>query len=300
MKHKRVVWTTIMLPFVLNGCAIRPLPEDYSGVNTYEIVRRVRCEMRDAVRGFVIDSVRKENSGLADRLKDDKTYRTTDPKLFDVATQAGLAAYYPTVIGYRFTFNIMEKNNATVGAGFSDALTRGAVTLGISGTNQRWRGNERSFRVIDTFEKLAMTIDNKYCNMASRQADYAYPITGRLRLNEMVGTFLDLNQSVNLGNVDPQQQGATLTDTVQFKTVLGGVFNPSVGVTPLGNDFEIVSAGVNIDAAREDQHTVTIVLTLPPDAALGGLSIAEKRIEQEIDAAEERQTSDVLESLGVD
>jgi hypothetical protein len=289
-----------MLPFVLNGCAIKPLPEDYAGVNTYEIVRRVRCEMRDAIRGYVIASVREKNPELADRLKDDHTYRTTDPKLFDTDTQAGLAAYSPTVIGYRFTFNILEKNNATVGAGFSDALTRGAVTLGISGTNQRWRGNERSFRVVDTFERLTMTIDNRYCNMTSRHADYAYPIAGGLRLDEMVGTFLDLNQSVNLGNVDPQQQGATLTDTIQFKTVIAGVFNPSVGVKPLGDNFEIVSAGVNIDAAREDTHSVTIVLTLPPDAALGGLSIAERRIEQEIDAAEDRQTSDVLQSLGVD
>src|ERR1700681_1495348 len=34
----------------LAGCAIHPLPEDVTGVDTYHIVRQIRCETREALK----------------------------------------------------------------------------------------------------------------------------------------------------------------------------------------------------------------------------------------------------------
>ena len=47
-------------PFVALGlcglaaCAIHPVPEDVTGVSTYQIVRQIRCEARDVVKKTVI------------------------------------------------------------------------------------------------------------------------------------------------------------------------------------------------------------------------------------------------------
>ena len=36
----------IALSFLGAGCAIHPLPQDVTGVDTYHIVRQIRCEAR--------------------------------------------------------------------------------------------------------------------------------------------------------------------------------------------------------------------------------------------------------------
>jgi hypothetical protein len=39
---------------LFSGCAIHPLPEDVAGVDTYYIVRQIRCETSEILRQFVI------------------------------------------------------------------------------------------------------------------------------------------------------------------------------------------------------------------------------------------------------
>ncbi len=34
---------------LLAGCAIRPLPEQVTGITTFNIVKQIRCETREAV-----------------------------------------------------------------------------------------------------------------------------------------------------------------------------------------------------------------------------------------------------------
>jgi hypothetical protein len=42
----------------LSACAIHPLPEDFSGVTTDQIVRQIRCETRQAAKDLVLDEIR--------------------------------------------------------------------------------------------------------------------------------------------------------------------------------------------------------------------------------------------------
>jgi hypothetical protein len=43
---------------LLSGCSIHPLPEDFAGVDTYHIVRQIRCETRESVKSAIIVFVR--------------------------------------------------------------------------------------------------------------------------------------------------------------------------------------------------------------------------------------------------
>ena len=57
MKLNRSLFT---IPFVaiLSSCAIHPLPEDVTGVTTYDIVRQIRCETREAAKQLVLEKIR--------------------------------------------------------------------------------------------------------------------------------------------------------------------------------------------------------------------------------------------------
>jgi len=47
-------FAAVVLPFIVSGCSIHPLPEDVTGVSTYHIVRQIRCEARDTISKVVI------------------------------------------------------------------------------------------------------------------------------------------------------------------------------------------------------------------------------------------------------
>jgi len=269
------------------------MPENFAKVRSYEIVRRVRCEMRDSIRAFVIKKVSDTDPQLAERLHDDTFYRGYDPRRFDPETRAGLDTYMKTLIGYSFSFDITEANNAGATADFKGTSI---FRLGIGAGSERKRNNTETFRVIDTFENLTRKIDNEYCNMGRQKPNYAYPITGHLDLVHIVKTYLDLNQSGNLGGPEDTPTVPTLTETLEFTTVLTAKFNPGIETGGTAN-FELVQAGITSDVSRQDIHKVTIVLTLPPEGT-HGLTIAEQRIDQEIrDAQDRNDTRSLTEKL---
>jgi hypothetical protein len=54
--------------FAVAGCAIRPLPEDVSGVRTYLIVRQIRCETRRAIIDTALDWLTSEQNQIEGRV----------------------------------------------------------------------------------------------------------------------------------------------------------------------------------------------------------------------------------------
>src|SRR5438552_495057 len=54
----------IALSFFGAGCAIHPLPEQVTGVDTPHIVRQIRCETREAVKSTLLDFLAFIGSGL--------------------------------------------------------------------------------------------------------------------------------------------------------------------------------------------------------------------------------------------
>src|SRR3954447_12146948 len=56
---------------LVSGCAIHPVPEDFAGVNTYHIVRQIRCEARQALIDIIkdkLDDLARSGSPVAQRL----------------------------------------------------------------------------------------------------------------------------------------------------------------------------------------------------------------------------------------
>src|SRR5436305_8779124 len=58
------------LSFFIGGCAIHPVPEDVTGVDTYHIVRQIRCETREAAKEFLLKELRRLAADHEDQLGD--------------------------------------------------------------------------------------------------------------------------------------------------------------------------------------------------------------------------------------
>ena len=51
---------SICVLLLVSSCAIHPVPEDVTGVDTYHIVRQIRCETRKAVIDFLMRQLRRQ------------------------------------------------------------------------------------------------------------------------------------------------------------------------------------------------------------------------------------------------
>jgi hypothetical protein len=123
--------------------------------------------------------------------------------------------------------------------------------------------------------------DDKFC--ATQDVDtgnFIYPITGSLNLEEMVGTFLDLNQSGNLTAKDDSPPATS--DNIQFITKLTGTLHPSIEISPVRRTIEIAKAGITATGIRQDKHSVIIVLTLPAASpSKKGFAVSQREIAAE-------------------
>ncbi|SDJ99814.1 hypothetical protein SAMN05216338_10792 [Bradyrhizobium sp. Rc2d] len=250
------------------GCAIKPLPQDVTGNDTYRIVEKIRCETRDAIRSFILGELDKQDRSLADALRNGtltfaelNRYRQ---KLSPEA-QTDFDKYDQAAIAYDFTFDITEKNNVSAGADFLRTFSRGPLTLGVAGSNERQRQNTRNFRVTDSFEELVTKVSDGYCTDRELAPNYVYPITGSIGMVELVGTFLDLNQSGNLAGPKDAPNVPQVADTIAFTTTFTASTSPKLVLTPLAKGFEFTGVSLSADASRSDIHKVIIALSLPPE-----------------------------------
>jgi hypothetical protein len=247
------------------GCAIHPLPEDVSGYNTYQIVSKIRCEAREAVRKIAVEYIRRRNPHIAAGLENRTIrYKNFDRNLVDLRTQVGLERYDRGAIAYDFTFDITEKNNVTANADLTRFLSRGPLNIGLSAGNERERQNSRNFRIVDTFEGLINLDSDDYCRYYEERANFTYPITGAIGLSETIATFVSLNDAGNLAGQEGSNIPA-LSDTIEFTTKISGGVNPIITLSPLGRQLQLVKAAFDANVSREDIHKVVVAVTLPPD-----------------------------------
>ncbi|NOJ46043.1 hypothetical protein [Bradyrhizobium archetypum] len=303
------------LVFALTGgCSIRPLPQDVAGAkyDTWDIVRRIRCEMREAIITYIdralvarnlghIPPFGQRRPGLFKEMYDQRDKLGPDMKKV-------IERYDGALITYDFTFDITENNNLLATANVGKAITRGTFGISLTGENNRERHNTRTFRISDNFIKLVVEKDEQdFCvkwdirKQDVYAANYIYPITGNLNLAEMTGTFLDLNQSGNLTGKD--NTPPALSDNIQFVTRFSGSINPAFEISPLGSNFEVARAGITATGIREDKHSVIIVLTLPPEntskavARNSQIEIAEEHIARQRVIKQNSDLGDIAREL---
>src|SRR5215470_8480165 len=143
----------------LLGCSMHPLPEDVSRKNTYDIVKKIRCEAAEGLRA----------------------YAANDPIVVN------------TFIGYDFDFDITENNSlGTNGARGIVSLEQKLLSpsasfkLDVKPYAEASRETHRTFRIIESL-KVLKRLDEQQCSPT--QANWAFPITGAIGINEVVETY---------------------------------------------------------------------------------------------------------------
>ncbi|WP_434118754.1 hypothetical protein [Sinorhizobium meliloti] len=251
----------------VSSCATRPLPEDVTRLNTYAIVTKIRCEARDAVFAELLEYLRNSNHNVSPHIiseieKKPSIIAQFDRRRLPASIREKVDLYANAAIVYDFNFDMSQHSTNSLGATLNDTWSSGLFNLGISGTNERTRRNQRQFRVEDTFYKLFTNPPS--CEPYSkngtfeRKRNYAYPITGYIGIQEIVDTFWRLNEDHILGNVDSDQPKVNkLADEIEFTTMNKFSTTPSTELDP-ANHLKIVVVNAESTHWRQDVHTVTI------------------------------------------
>jgi hypothetical protein len=260
------------------GCSIHPLQQDVTGVPTPDLVQYIRCETRLAIQDKAIALLRDEihpNPMLGElaALRGKRWPPDVRARL-NAYERAIYDRYIQTGVAFDFSFDITEDN---AGSGFADPIklfTNGTAGVGLSAGGDFKRENLRHFVVSETAldllqnEKIACGPNYDY-----RASNYAYPISGKIGIDELVSTFFDLNEIKNLA---PDKGTSTVfADTLTFTTTLTASVTPHVIVAPVGNRWGLASpADVVASGSRVDTHKLIIGLSLDDAKGTAGRPVA--------------------------
>jgi hypothetical protein len=287
---------------LLAGCAIHPVPENVTGVTTYEIARQIRCETREAAKDRVLTELRTLAMGSPYQAGDPKAQQllarydgnrddisTFRPDLFSGPDYALVRAYftmiYSTAIAYSFDLTMDEQNNLGTILDWLGPWSP-KFTLNVTGDANRERSNERVFTLTDTLGGLLVNLSTPqygvpYCGDAQIVGpNYIYPIAGQIGVAPMLRTFFELNSFTSLASTDGSsksgsvaQTAPTLTDKLIFTTTIDLSANPKLTFTPVGRDFQFMDASLTGLAKRIDTHKVYVALALEPSGVASAASL---------------------------
>jgi hypothetical protein len=274
---------------LLSGCAIHPVPEDVTGVDTSDIVRQIRCETREAAVQFLIRELGNLAAGgetqppnpIAQKIvaayeADHESISTFRPSMFAGPEYLQVRNFYNVIyttgVAYNFDLTMSEDNNLTANANFLGPWNGAAFTLGLMGDANRQRANERTFTVTDTIGMLVTNLNAvpirgvRFCDGQIKGPNYVYPIAGHIGVDKMVKTFFELAYFASLA---PTEKGAppTMADKLTFTTIVDLSLMPKVVFAPVKSGFQPTDATLNGLARRSDVHKVSVGLALDPKSA---------------------------------
>ena len=285
----------VSIAFILWGCSIHPLPNDVTGgVTTAQIVQRIRCETRKTATEALVEWLKLLGTDLpgdpgvplARKLAERYTEHPNAIHEFSADLFKGpdyeqirnvIEVFYAVGIAYNFELTMTEENNLSAGAAnFQQARIDTLFRLGVGGSFARKRTNDRTFTVTDTFDYLLRTFSSERrkdghwdCDGFVVEANYVYPIVGKIGIDRIVYDYLDLTVFGKLaGPKDKPTAPATMADKLTFTTTLSASATPKITFTPIGTSFQLIDAGITGDVSRTDQHEVTVGLALPPSATV--------------------------------
>jgi hypothetical protein len=263
------------LAALLAGCAIHPLPEDVTGVDTADIVRQIRCESREAV----IHEIKQwlvSRASAGDRVSqqllmkydaDPESISNFNANVFPAsyAEERKLVnLFYSAAVAYTFDLKMSENSDLNPPANFNllrPSPPRPKFTLGIGAGALLDRSNERKFTATDTFGSLlklnaAEVRGRRYCTGFIVTENYVYPIAGRIGTLKVIHDFINLTLFESLSG----DKGAppTMTDDLIFTTTVSASVNPVVTFTPVGRALQFADASFTAAVKRSDVHEVTV------------------------------------------
>ncbi|WP_375458508.1 hypothetical protein [uncultured Enterovirga sp.] len=257
----------LLLAAPMGGCSVRPLPEDVTGVSTVAITKRIQCEAREALDRISVNILRNFGDDRAKKLADlvdmgrvnaselvDRKYLGT----YDVGRGEILFRTYTlSAVTFDFKFDIAEENDNSTRADFRLPLVGGLFTVGANAGAKLGRKNNRKFQLTKSFYELHR-LDKEECKVIEAGAsNVAYPITGRIGLQEVFETFVQLDSG---SNSDPSPANR-YTDTLTFTTTLSGGTTPTLTLDPLNvRALRVAGANATFKASRTDEHQVAVAI----------------------------------------
>jgi hypothetical protein len=181
-----------LLSAVLAACAIHPQTEDFSREYLPDIVYKIRCETRDAIR-----------STLPHDASSPLFYLNGSGMTFD------------------FEFVLTENDDATSNGSVQIPISLGSFTIGWDSGLKKQRQTTLNVTVSDAFATL-LTLQG--CDAPSRP-NYKYPITGSIGVEDSMKNFAKLAKQ-NTGLF------TEFSDELKFTTDLKASIKPSVKLTP--------------------------------------------------------------------
>jgi hypothetical protein len=232
------------LAVALSACSMHPLPENFPlnfpRASTYDIVQNVRCEMQ-------VELVRLKKSRHRDHI--DKIIAATN-------------------VGYDFQFTMTENNDANAGSlGFARSSSRVDTTVSLTGSATRERANIRTLQIIEDLSDVVKAD----CSPEGR-ANLAYPISGSLRVGDVVRTYLGLERISNLekpDDFDDQHSGigpsAVFSEHLLFKTSLTAGATPTLTLSAVVGRLRLTNASIGGVVKRNDEHSLIIGFAQDPN-----------------------------------
>ena len=265
-------WLGCVFAAGLAGCSLYPIPDDVISINTEDIVRHARCEIRSAIIDLVIQQGIDGGRGAPLETEDQviafvkstvakakrfeslppsqKAKKFTDSETFAL-TLANVAAVYT------FDFNIIENDNASGGAAFKLPFTTPKVLdLSANASLNLIRQGQRNFAAQDKWNDL-ITKPDRCRDVRPRHGNIVYPLDGSIGVGRVVKTFVDI----------ATQGGAkdSFVDTLIFTTQVGGGANASIKLEAVPHSFRLVSATAGLNGSRLDIHKMVLSLVFPRD-----------------------------------
>jgi hypothetical protein len=250
----------------LAACSVHPLPGDIPRVSTVDIVKAIRCE---ALAG--IDSLRPE-----EKLRAEPVLKAT-------------------VIGYDFTFDITETNDIGSSEKNPNLLTFAngkKTTLDLTASASLTRANKRTFTIIEPLADLTKPQNRDLCTNRTAGANWAYPITGTIGMDEIARTYLRLEVLTELQKVraPPHDSGRAVdpdhlvfADDLQFTTHFDAGAGTTLVLDAVVGSLKLTKASISAAASRHDTHRVVVALMRKP------IDVVEKATSKAGSAIRDRQ-----------
>ncbi len=261
------------------GCSMHPLPEDVTRASTVDIVRKIRCEARDALISHAVDPDRR--AGLEESVKaaNNKYEKSANKKQAKGERERKLRALLKrklrdAAIGYDFRFTISESDSADGKAVLTFPFSNGKALLSLGLGETKERKADRSFVIGDDFWEL-LGEPKENCEPSS--VSWRYPITGEIGLDEVVRTYLELLEvgtlGRNLGGSAGSKKGSggkpsgsgggqdvEFIDELTFTTSYNGKVEPSADIDAVSHHLKLTKLSGAFGGERKDVHNVTISL----------------------------------------
>jgi hypothetical protein len=281
---------TVPAALWLAGCTIHPLPDEVTGVSTFDIVKQIRCEARQAIFDFAIHWLVDIQDDDADARRIGMEFREGrrpihefNYTLFKPPIRQLVEPFFGTGIAYNFQLQMQEINNIDP---MTDLLTlngKNVFTSPVSGNADRIRQNLRTFTVTDTFGFLIHNIpdrpqNNDYCSGHIVGPNYIYPVAGKVGVDRMIDDFINLalftgltSPPSNAGNpTTASSKGPpTMVDQLQFTTTVSLAATPKVVFAPVKT---FMDASLGLKFQRQDVHTLTIGLAITDKNSLNQIT----------------------------